>query len=223
MPKRKTLSQKAYTELPVVNDPDHWSLKGSRRFLELVWQGIDLFKNKFPKMDLTGDEKQIERDITGNLEGFIQDALTGEEPFDFEFRVQHESWEMESGDTRPLQYDIAFVIKSNPRLKFPIEAKILRTDGQVSEYVADVEYAFLTCDYAPFSYEGGMLGYLLSGVSEKAFQNIGKSLKTELFQHPDFENRQHKFSEHSRKVPEEKKEIYPSQFRCHHLIFEFSY
>ncbi len=120
MPDRKTISQIAYPDsiLPKLNDPNHWSLKRSKRFFELVWQGVDLLKQNFPSIDFSGDEKQIERDITENLEGFIQDARTGEEPFDIEFRVQHESWEMESSSpARPLQYDIAFVIKNNPRLK----------------------------------------------------------------------------------------------------------
>ena len=58
---------------------------------------------------------------------------------------------------------------------WPIEAKVLRTDGSVAEYVADLRNEFLTCRYAPFSSEGGMVGYLVSGDPEKALKNIGSS------------------------------------------------
>lgn len=224
MPNKKTFSQLAYSDssLPTVNDPDHWSKKQSKRFFELVWQGIDLFKQNFPHIDFSKVDEQVERDITQLLEARIQNVMTGEEPF----YVQHESYEMETRQPAPAKppgYDIAFVMRESERLKFPIEAKVLRTDGQVGEYVKDVKEAFIPCIYAPLSFEGSMLGYLLEGTSNKAFKNIGKSLNVELHQHPDFKKRQHKFSEHSRQVPKGKEEIYPSQFRCHHLIFEMTY
>lgn len=220
MPK-KTPIELAYPDstLPKANDSEHWSLKRSYQFFELTWKGIDLFLNDFPKIDFTEAEAQIERGITQLLAPRIEKCRTGDEPF----YVQHESWEMETLNPlgMPPSYDIAFVM-NDERLKFPIEAKVLPTDGQVSEYIKDVKEAFLTCYYAPFSCEGGMLGYLLSGTAEKAFQNIAKSLKTTLKQHPKFPNRPHKYSDHERKVPTEKKAFYPSNFRCHHLIFELS-
>lgn len=221
MPDKKTFSQIAYSNLPTVNDPDHWSLKLSKRFLELIWQGLDLFKQNFPHIDFTKVDEQIERDITQLLEPRIRKVMTGDEPF----YVQHESDEMETrkpAPAKPPSYDIAFILINNERLKFPIEAKVLRTDGQVSEYIKDVNEAFIPCIYAPFSFEGSMLGYLLSGTPQTAFENIEKSLLAELYQHPDFSNRQHKFSEHHRQVPFGKEQIYPGQFRCHHLIFELT-
>ncbi len=223
MPNRKTLSQLAYPDstLPNVNEPDHWSLNQAKQFLELVWQGIDLFKQNFPNIDFSQADKQLERELNQFIQRRIYDVMSGDEPF----WCQLEVFEMETispESNRPPQYDIAFIVRANERLMFPFEAKVLRTDGQVSEYVKDVNDAFIPCIYAPFSYQGAMLGYLFLGTSQKAFQSIGKSLKTTLKQHPEFPNRPHKFSEHTRQVPKGKEELYPIKFRCHHLIFELS-
>lgn len=221
MPDRITHSQlkNPDEDLPKVTEPDHWSLKYSKDFLSLIWKGIDLFRDDFKNHDLSKVNLQIERSFCQNLERRIRRVMTGDEPFD----VQHESWEDENANSqRPSQNEIAFKMRFNERLSFPVEVKVLKTDGQISEYVKDVNEAFIPCIYAPFSYEGGMLGYLLSGTSQKAFQNIEKSLATILQQHPDFKDRPHKFSEHTRQVQKGKEEFYPAKFRCHHLIFELS-
>lgn len=219
MPDRITHSQLKNPDenLPKVTEPDHWSLKYSKDFLSLVWKGIDLFRNDFSNLDLSKANLQIERSFCKHLELRIRRVMTGDEPFD----VQHESWEDESANSqRPMQYDIAFIMTIKPRLVFPIEVKVLKTDGQVSKYVKDINESFIPCIYAPFSYEGGMLGYLLSGDSQTAFQKIEKSLAATLQPHPNFKDRPHKFSEHTRQVPKGKELFYPVKFRCHHLIFE---
>jgi hypothetical protein len=221
LPDRKTFSQIVYPNLPDLNDPDHWSLKQSKRFFELVWQALDLLAENFPDIDFTRADNQIERDFTQFVERRIHDVMSTEEPF----VAQHEVYEMETilpESNRPPQYDIAFIIREDEKLMFPIEAKVLKTDGQVSKYVKDINDAFLPCIYAPFSYEGAMLGFLLSGKAEKAFENIGNSLNIVLKQHPDFTNRPHKCSDHNRKVPMGKENSYPSKFRCHHLIWNLN-
>ena len=101
---------------------------------------------------------------------------------------------------------------------WPLEAKVLKTDGAVSEYIKEINDNFMTCRYAPFSSEGGMLGYLLSGNPDKAFTNIAKKLPCTLNDHPDFPNRDHKTSDHQRVIPPEKS--YPAEFRCHHLLLK---
>lgn len=219
MPDKITHAQLKYPDetLPKVNDPDHWSLKYSKDFLSLLWQGIDLFRNDFSNHDLSKANLQTERSFCKNLELRIRRLMTGDEPFD----VQHESWEDENANLqRPSQNEITFIMRFNERLMFPIEVKVLKTDGQISEYIKDINEAFIPCIYAPFSYEGGMLGYLLSGNIQKAFEKIEKSLAAKLQQHPNFKDRLHKFSEHNRQVPQGKEEFYPAKFRCHHLIFE---
>ncbi|HEY9875811.1 MAG TPA: hypothetical protein V6D12_20435, partial [Candidatus Obscuribacterales bacterium] len=100
------------------------------------------------------------------------------------------------------------------------EAKILRSDGDVSKYINEITANFLKCRYAPFSSEAGMLGYLLKGLPNKAFTNIEAKVPCHLCDHPQFPNRDHKTSDHKRTVPSGK--TYPADFRCHHLILKIA-
>jgi hypothetical protein len=224
LPKKKTFSQVAYPDaiLPQINDANHWSLKQSRQFIHLVWKGFDLLLKDFPDIDFSEVEEQIERDITQFLERRIKRAMTGDEPFD----VQHEVDEMETRESAPAmppRYDIAFILMENERLMFPFEAKVLKTDGQIGEYVKDINRNYLRCKYAPFSHAGGMIGYLLSGYASKVFQNLENPPNNiALKKHPYFKKRSLRYSEHNRIVPSGKEFVYPSVFRCDHLIFEIS-
>ncbi len=143
--------------------------------------------------------------------------MTGYEPFS----VEHGFYEHESRKAAPAQppeYDVAFVLRANPRTMWPLEAKVLKTDGSVGEYVKEIKSNLLTCRYAPFSSEGGMLGYLLSGEPSIVFNNISKKGGWELTCHSRFSGRDHKTSEHESEVPEGKP--YQIYFRCHHLILQ---
>jgi hypothetical protein len=100
---------------------------------------------------------------------------------------------------------------------WPLEAKVLRTEGSVAEYIKEVRSNFLTCRYSPFSSEAAMLGYLLSGDSQRTFNNIADKGGWRLAPHADFAHHDHRTSDHQRDVPEGKP--YPIQFRCHHLVF----
>ena len=100
-----------------------------------------------------------------------------------------------------------------------MEAKVLETVVSVSEYARDIQEQYLNCRYAPFSSEGAMLGYLLSGTPTGAFKNIAEKVACELEDHPDFPSRPQKLSNHVRSVPTGK--AYPLTFRCHHLMLEF--
>lgn len=142
--------------------------------------------------------------------------MTGFEPFD----VQHEVPEFEtsySNKAQPPSYDIAFILRADETMILPLEAKVFRTDKYISKYKNEINANFLTCRYAPFSSEAGMLAYLLKGDPKKAFGNIAKSIPCVLADHVDFLNRDHKTSDHKRIVPAG--ESYPINFRCHHLIF----
>jgi hypothetical protein len=147
---------------------------------------------------------------------YIERARTGFEPFS----IRSEWFELEMREpspARPKQYDLAFVWSNPPnvRIVWPIEAKVLRSDGSVTEYVNEVISNYLTCRYAPFSSEAGMLGYLLKGIPETAFNNIAIAVPCILSDHPDFSGHHHKISDHDRTIPEGK--TYPAKFRCHHL------
>jgi len=197
-----------------------WGGDAMTNLVGLIWQGYDLLqKEVLSEIDCNQAEAQLERSITQLLERRIRRSMTGYEPYD----VQHEVYELEtmhSAQSQPPQYDIAFVLTANERIIFPLEAKVLRSDRAVAPYCQDIQNEFLTCRYAPFSSAGGMLGYLFSGDSSQVFKNIAAQLACILSDHPNFSNCNHKTSDHQRQVPVGKN--YPSDFCCHHLIFQIS-
>lgn len=191
-----------------------WRKDQAQILLGSVWQGYDQMRIDAPAVD----GRDLERSVTQLLDPRIRQAMTGDEPF----YVQHGPFERETMQlppAQPPQYDLAFVLKADERIMWPMEAKVLETSGTVSEYVKDVQEQFLTCRYAPFSGEGAMLGYLLSGTPDDAFQNIAAKIPCKLENHPGFPSRPQKLSHHGRIVPSGK--AYPPALYCHHLILEF--
>jgi hypothetical protein len=182
-----------------------------------VWEGCDALKKKrlIQIGGLTQDNLSIERSITQTLVPEIRKAMPPTSPF----QVEHGAFEfetLESSAAQPPEYDISFVMYSNQRLIWPIEAKVLETDGTLAEYIKEINDNYLTCRYGPFTGEGAMLAYLLNGEPSKVFKNIEKKLNCKLIHHADFSNRDHKTSDHQRCVPKGKP--YPRDFRCHHLV-----
>lgn len=191
-----------------------WRTNQSRQFRKLVWQGYDRMLQDSPTVNLS----DLERSITQLLVPRIRKFMTGDEPFG----IEHGPYEYETKKAppaQPPQYDMAFILNYDERIMWPLEAKVLETDGAIADYVADIRDQFLTCRYAPFSSEGAMLGYLLSGAPEQAFQNIAKKLPSTLENYSKASPRPEKYSRHVRSVPPGKK--YPSEFVCHHLMLEF--
>ena len=195
-----------------------WPLELITQAFELVWRGYDLLKDEvLDRVDCSRANKQIEKNINSLLERRIRRVMTGDEAFD----VQHEVPELEtsySDQAQPPSYDIAFILRADETIILPLEAKVLRTEKTLSKYINEINSNFLTCRYAPFSSEAGMLGYFLTGTPTIAFNNIEKAVSCTLSDHPDFSDRDHKTSDHQRTVPEGKS--YPLQFRCHHLLLE---
>ena len=90
------------------------------------------------QINIDDAEDDLERSITQLLEPEMRKAMSGDEPFS----VQHGRYEQESRMPAPAQppaYDIAFILIQNPRIMWPIEAKVLRSDGSVAEYVTDLQ------------------------------------------------------------------------------------
>jgi hypothetical protein len=108
------------------------------------------------------------------------------------------------------------VLWANRRVAWPIEAKVLRTDGAVAGYIADVKDPFLTCRYAPFSEGGAMVAYLMSGTPTILFGNIEQKLGVTLDFFPLTRSRPHRISTHSRTPPAGRP--YPKHFLCHHIV-----
>ena len=183
--------------------------------LQRVWEGFDELVRTRPAFD----GSDLERSISERLEACIQDSMSGDEPF----TVQHGPHERETkqpAPAQPPQYDIAFVFRADPRVMWPLEAKVLETPGTLAAYVSDVNEQFLTCRYAPFSPSGAMLGYLLSGSAADAFTGLSTRLGCALEIPTRYPGRPARFSVHVRSVPAG--EPYPKDFRCHHLIMVFA-
>jgi hypothetical protein len=196
-----------------------WQPDAVTRLLGFVWGAWDLLRQEvLSKVDCTQSDRDLERSVTQYLEPRIHKVMPGESPF----YVQHAPHEFETAKKPPAQPkvpDIAFVLWVNPRITWPLEAKTLRTDGAVGPYVKELKENFLNCKYAPFSSEGGMLGYLVSGNPARAINNIAAGVPCELAPHPQFLDRDHRTSDHERNVPSGKP--YPREFRCHHMILSF--
>lgn len=197
-----------------------WSPDVSERLLGYVWAGLDqLTEDVLKEVDVTGEEEELERNITELLEPRIRAVVPQYSPF----YIQHAARENETREEPPAQapeYDLAFRPHENPRIVWPIEAKVLHTDGRVAEYVKEVRGNFLTCRYAPFSSEAVMLAYLISGDVDRFFQNITNKIPCVLLPYPKFNDRPHKVSNHSRTVPIGKP--YSDKITLHHLVFHIS-
>lgn len=191
-----------------------WCRNHSVKLLGFIWQAYDQMR----KDDPTINSSDLERSITQLLDVRIRHVMSGDEPF----YIQHCPFERETmkvPPAQPPQYDLGFILYADEQTIWPLEAKVLETDGNVSQYVTDIREEFLKCRYAPFSSEGAMLGYLLSGSPNTAFKNISDKVPCKLYDHPKFRFRPQKLSRHIRSVPRRK--AYPATFRCHHVILEF--
>jgi hypothetical protein len=197
----------------LVGDKDAASVQ----LLDLVWKGYDLLVGEVANLDLSQPLDDLERSLTELLERRIRRLMNGFEPFD----IQHGPYERETrkpAPAQPPQYDLAFILRANERVMWPLEAKVL--PRALAEYIADIKNEFLTCRYAPFSAEGGMLGYVTDGDSDAHFQSIATGVPAALNRHPNFGTRAHRTSDHVRAIPQDK--AYPAEFRIHHLLLVFT-
>lgn len=221
MVRRHTISEARFPNTPEFSLlAKAWAADANLHLLKLVWKGYDALREEvLSTIDCRLADRDLERCITQLLEPRIQRCINPETPF----YLQHGPYEEETAlppPAQPPQYDLAFVAYENPRIMWPLEAKILRTERAVAHYVRDVKEEFLTCRYSPFSDEAAMLGYLVDGHVDALFASIQASLGCELTPHPQFSDRYHRTSDHGRSVPLGK--AYPHQFRCHHMIFLLS-
>ena len=191
-----------------------WCQNQSAILIDFIWKAYDQMGKDNPHINT----KDLERSITQLIEPRIRNVMTGDEPF----YIQHGPYEretMKQPPAQPPQYDLAFILNVDERIMWPIEAKVIETPNNVYQYVNDIRNEFLQCRYSPFSSEGAMLGYLLSGSPTDAFGNISKAVHCVLVDHPSFPSRPQKLSHHRRIIPDKKP--YPINFCCHHLMLSF--
>ena len=203
-------------EVTYVDLAGRWGRDAFDEMLEVVWKGYDdLFTDVIRSVDITQADDELEGAITQILEPRIRGCLSGDEPWD----VQHGSYEYatrKASPAQPPQYDIAFVLRRNPRIMWPLEAKILRSDGALGPYTRDVRQEFLTGRYAPYVNGGAMLGYLLRGCPETVFRGISDRLACRLQPLRKFDSVRHQVSVHQREL--DNPDFLSGAFWCHHLV-----
>jgi hypothetical protein len=211
-----TIVEAAYPSKDLLAVAERWVADSSNVMLDAIWNACGQFRAEvLDGVDLNAAPNDLERSITQLLEPRIRRALSGDEPF----YPQHGVHEWETRQPPPAQpplYDIAFILTANPRIMWPIEAKVLKTERAVAPYVRGLRDEFLTCRYAPFSSEGVMLGYLITGDARVAFENIAEQTPCNITVVAVPAPRQQAMSEHHRIIPAGKQ--YAVAFRCHHLI-----
>ena len=193
----------------------NWSEDAIERMLRAVWDGYDVLVTDLAQINMTEAEAELERTITQLLEPCIRQCLSGDEPY----YIQHGPYEYatrQPAPAQPPQYDMAFVLYQNGRVMWPLEAKALRNDNTVADYVKAVNNEFLTGRYAPYASSAAMLGYLLHGSPARAFKNIEAALACTLYPLGSFSTRHHRISNHSRKPTRLRFSSGP--FQCHHLM-----
>ncbi len=122
---------------------------------------------------------------------------------------------------RSKAYDFGFVMRAGDySVIWPIEAKVLKTDRKLAPYLRDLDDKYLKCKAAPFSHEGALIGYLMSGSPGVVFDGIAAHVSQLLMSPPDpaLSERNHRISYYNREVPQGKP--YPRHFLCHHLVME---
>ena len=197
-----------------------WRPDAIDSLFDYVWRGFYKLIQEGFRLDMASEN--LERGISQQLCLCIDEVMAGTSFF----TLIHQPYEDELHSPPPASPkapDLAFFLRGDPkarRASLPLEAKILGDDADTNDYVKDLKANFLGYRYAPFSSQGGMLGYLLSGKAVAALSSIEASLGCELEPHPAFANRGHALSRHLRPPPP--CSAYPRYFRCHHLIMLFS-
>jgi hypothetical protein len=217
----KTISEQRYGMPPDADDlVKLWNNDLKHKLLSHVWQAYDqLYAHMLCRLAWTEEYDDLERSITHHLELSIRDTLDKYLPYTVQHGVpEHES--RQPPPARPPEYDIAFIWRANPRIMWPLEAKVIRTDDDTNEnlgdYIQTIEERYLTCRYAPFSNGGAMICYFRSGNPGLLLQHLERRLACSFADYPPFADRSHKISEHMRSVPHGKP--YPIHFRCHHMV-----
>ena len=217
MRRGRTLSELAWPKTTEFTEVvERWRPDAAAVLMGYVWAAYDALRDGvLARVDTTQATDDVERDVTELLHWHLEAATDSFAPV----RVRHAVCERESRRPAPAQpptYDMAFALIANPRVMWPLEAKVLRTPGQVADYVNTFRDRFMTCLYAPYSAQGSMLAYLFSGSEEDAFAAIAAAIPCKMRPAPHASGRPHRLSSHRRTVPHGK--AYPEAFVCHHLV-----
>lgn len=174
---------------------EDWAAGVSHQVLDWTWQAFDtLHKEVLCKIDLNQPLDQLERDLTSHHFREIQKLWAGETEGYSSVYPQPEWPEMATrspAPAKPPAYDLAFVWNDNPRVAWPIEAKVVPTPSTLAPYLADVE-KFVNGVAAPFVGEGAQIAYLLTGTAIEFFLGLKAKLMSPLEEDPKFSARAHR-------------------------------
>ena len=158
MVRGRTIGELRWPSTPEFSElAKRWEKNYSTMLLRFVWKGYDLlYHEDLSVIDVQQAEEELERSVTQYLAPRIREVMSGDEPF----YMEHAFYEEETrapAPAQPPQYDLAFVLHENCRIAWPLEAKVLKTDGSVSLYIKDVKEQFLTRSFPKnLSYIGSM-------------------------------------------------------------------
>jgi hypothetical protein len=217
MTRRRSYSQQVFPKtveftarLKVLKDD------GVKVMLGYVWAGFDSFRREILDNNVppTRDNPDLERDLTEMLYPHILRAL----PASLPYYLHPEKKEREQAVPRgqPPEPDLSFILYSNVRVTFPMDAKVLERDtvAAMADYANTVQDRFVTCVYAPFSKEGAMIAFLLAGSVKTVFQSLSTAMACTISPRGYIPGRDHRTSSHKRAAAKCKY----NEFRCHHLI-----
>lgn len=192
-----------------------WCPLFANQILSATWAGLrSLSELDVGSIDLAEADENLERHLTLSLTPRIRQAIDEDASYGVEHQVSEEATRLHRG--QPPTPDIAFIFFEQPRLIWCIEAKILRSDGKVSEYVKGVQENYLSCRYSPYFAEGTMLGFLVSGIPANAINNVAKSLGVQTESVVTEPGQLHHRSHHKRTPPTGR--VFATAFICHHFI-----
>ncbi len=188
-----------------------WRSDGVLRLLSYIWAGYDALHSENPATLKPSDEVSV----NSHLESWIRRKMPKNCPFDIQHTPPELATRLTSSRPAPTP-DFGFFPWSDRRAMFPLEAKVLKSEGDLGQYLKALRTRFLQCRYAPHSSEGVMIGYLLAGDTAVVFRKLSGKLRTKLDSHTDFATKPHRVSSHHRTHRRCKNS--PANFRCHHLV-----
>lgn len=178
-----------------------WAAGITFQALDWTWRGFDaLRENVLSEVDFSQPLDQLERDLTSKHFIEINRLFAAETEGLSSIIPHHEFPENESapgGSGKPPASDICFIWYHNQRVSWPIEAKVLKTPGTLSEYLGDTA-KFEKGIAAPLVGEGAQIAYLLTGTTHEFLMNLSTRITSPLQTVPEFSTRPHRASSHAR-------------------------
>ena len=182
MPRHPVLSELIWPDEPGDGElAVTWAESIATEILGYMWRSFDVMQNKYiNQIDLTQPLEQLERELAKFHFLEIQQLFRQEKDGFASFSPVPEWPEMatrSAAPAKPPAYDFAFICLANSRWAWPIEAKVIHSNGGLVEYLKDINEKFFKGVASPLVSEGGMIGYLLVADVTSVWERLQKCLK----------------------------------------------